>query len=138
EFGGSIGGPVIIPKLYNGKNKTFFFFAYERFSLRQNSNELVTVPTVAMRESGVVALAANGVVMSGRLLAARNVVRIVACRAGHLAAALPKTRRSAQPVSGAHEFEFFIAPLALLMVEKQHEIPQRLARPVRERTSSIA
>jgi hypothetical protein len=49
EFGASIGGPIYIPKLYNGKNKSFFFFAYERFSLRQAANELVTVPTVAMR-----------------------------------------------------------------------------------------
>jgi hypothetical protein len=49
EFGASIGGPISIPKLYDGKNKSFFFFAYERFSLRQASNELVTVPTVAMR-----------------------------------------------------------------------------------------
>ena len=49
EFGGSIGGPICIPKLYDGKNKSFFFVAYERFSLRQAANELVTVPTVAMR-----------------------------------------------------------------------------------------
>jgi hypothetical protein len=49
EFGATIGGPISIPKLYDGRNKTFFFFAYERFSLRQNSNELVAVPTVAMR-----------------------------------------------------------------------------------------
>lgn len=49
EFGGSVGGPIFIPKLYNGRNKSFFFFAYERFSLRQASNQLVTVPTVAMR-----------------------------------------------------------------------------------------
>jgi len=49
EFGASIGGPITIPKLYDGKNKSFFFFAYERFSLRQNANELVTVPTLAMR-----------------------------------------------------------------------------------------
>lgn len=49
EFGGSVGGPIWVPKLYDGKNKSFFFFAYERFSLRQNSNELVTVPTVPMR-----------------------------------------------------------------------------------------
>ena len=49
EFGGSTGGPVFLPKLYNGKNKSFFFFAYERFSLRQAANELVTVPTIAMR-----------------------------------------------------------------------------------------
>jgi hypothetical protein len=49
EFGASVGGPIFIPKLYDGRNKSFFFFAYERFSLRQSSNQLVKVPTVAMR-----------------------------------------------------------------------------------------
>jgi hypothetical protein len=49
EFGASVGGPIVIPKLYDGRNKSFFFFAYERYSRRQSSNELVTVPTVAMR-----------------------------------------------------------------------------------------
>jgi carboxypeptidase family protein len=49
EFGASVGGPIWVPKVYNGKNKSFFFFAYERFSLRQAANELVTVPTQAMR-----------------------------------------------------------------------------------------
>ena len=29
EFGASAGGPVILPKIYNGKNKTFWFFGYE-------------------------------------------------------------------------------------------------------------
>ena len=33
EFGASVGGPVYIPKIYNGKDKTFFFFTYE--GLRQ-------------------------------------------------------------------------------------------------------
>jgi hypothetical protein len=49
EFGGSVGGPISIPKLYDGKNRTFFFFAYERFSLRRESQQLMYVPTVAMR-----------------------------------------------------------------------------------------
>ena len=49
EFGGSVGGPIFLPKLYDGRNKSFFFFAYERFSLRQSANELVAVPTVPMR-----------------------------------------------------------------------------------------
>src|SRR5260370_22161689 len=31
EFGGVVGGPVWIPKLYNGKNKTLFFATYQRF-----------------------------------------------------------------------------------------------------------
>src|SRR5581483_7200569 len=31
DFGGTLGGPVVLPKLYNGRNKTFFYFAYEGF-----------------------------------------------------------------------------------------------------------
>jgi len=49
EFGGSIGGPIWIPKLYNGRNRSFFFYAYERFSLRQARQQLMYVPTVPMR-----------------------------------------------------------------------------------------
>ncbi|MBN8731477.1 MAG: TonB-dependent receptor [Acidobacteria bacterium] len=49
EFGASVGGPIYIPKVYNGKNRSFFFFAYERFSLRQDSSQLVRVPTPTMR-----------------------------------------------------------------------------------------
>ena len=35
QFGGTVGGPVIIPKLLNGRNKVFFFFSYQ--GQRQNS-----------------------------------------------------------------------------------------------------
>ncbi len=49
EFGGSVGGPIHIPKLYDGRNRTFFFVAYERFSLRRSSQQLMRVPTVPMR-----------------------------------------------------------------------------------------
>lgn len=49
EFGASVGGPIFLPKIYNGRDKSFFFFAYERFSNRQFTNELVNVPTAAMR-----------------------------------------------------------------------------------------
>src|SRR5487761_786881 len=39
EFGGTIGGPVRIPHIYNGKNKTFFFFSYQgtRSAVPENS-----------------------------------------------------------------------------------------------------
>lgn len=50
EFGGSVGGPIYIPKVYDGRNRTFFFFAYERFSLRRASQQLMYVPTMAMRQ----------------------------------------------------------------------------------------
>ncbi len=43
--GGSIGGPVIIPKFFNGRNKAFFFFAYEKASTRNGqSTATVTAP----------------------------------------------------------------------------------------------
>ena len=45
QFGAAIGGPVYVPKLYEGRNKTFFFFAYERFTVRQHSVVLNRVPT---------------------------------------------------------------------------------------------
>src|ERR1700730_13958268 len=30
EFGASVGGPIYIPKIYDGRNNSFFFFSYER------------------------------------------------------------------------------------------------------------
>lgn len=49
EFGASAGGPIVLPHLYNGKSKSFWFFAYERYSLSQSDDTLAKVPTVAMR-----------------------------------------------------------------------------------------
>ena len=46
DFGGSFGGPVVIPHLYNGHDKTFFFFAYEEYHNTQTlNNGTITVPT---------------------------------------------------------------------------------------------
>ena len=50
EFGIAAGGPVILPHLYNGHDKTFWFFAYERYSLAQKNSVLIAVPTMAMRQ----------------------------------------------------------------------------------------
>ena len=47
EFGVAAGGPVWFPHLYNGKDKTFFFFAYEAWRFLEPSNNLYTVPTAA-------------------------------------------------------------------------------------------
>jgi hypothetical protein len=47
QFGGAIGGPVLIPKLYNGRNKTFFFGAYQGFRYSQPENTNLLVPTAA-------------------------------------------------------------------------------------------
>ena len=36
DYGGSVGGPVLIPKLYSGKNRTFFFFNMEKYRDRES------------------------------------------------------------------------------------------------------
>ena len=49
QFGFTIGGPVVIPKLFNGHNKLFFLSNFEDFRLRQSATTLYTVPTLAQR-----------------------------------------------------------------------------------------
>jgi outer membrane receptor protein involved in Fe transport len=47
QFGFSLGGPAYIPKLYNGKNKTFFYGAFQQFLYRRPANSFFRVPTEA-------------------------------------------------------------------------------------------
>ena len=49
QFGGDIGGPLSIPHLYNGRDKTFFFVDYEGQRLRQGLVVNSIVPTDAQR-----------------------------------------------------------------------------------------
>jgi Carboxypeptidase regulatory-like domain/TonB dependent receptor len=50
DYGFTVGGPVWIPKIYNGKNHSFFFFNLERFGTTQTSlAQNGTVPTAAER-----------------------------------------------------------------------------------------
>lgn len=52
QWGGTIGGPVWIPGLYNGRNKTFFFFDFQHTGIKQQATYTETVPTSSMRSSG--------------------------------------------------------------------------------------
>jgi Carboxypeptidase regulatory-like domain/TonB dependent receptor len=45
-FGGTLGGPVLIPMAYNGHNKTFFFFDYEGTRQDSATTKTVSVPTL--------------------------------------------------------------------------------------------
>ena len=47
QFGGTVGGPVVIPHLFNGKDKTFFFASYEGFRRDTAASILYRVPTPA-------------------------------------------------------------------------------------------
>jgi hypothetical protein len=55
-FGGSLGGPVTIPHLYNGHDKTFFFVDYEGNRRRTATPEQYLVPTQAQRNGDISAL----------------------------------------------------------------------------------
>src|SRR5437868_8633233 len=48
RFGGVLSGPVYLPKLYNGRDKTFFLFSYERLLDNIAEPQLFTVPTAKM------------------------------------------------------------------------------------------
>ena len=52
NFGGTVGGPVFLPKFYDGRNRTFFFFSYEGLRLRSPQPAVVTdVPSLALRQN---------------------------------------------------------------------------------------
>jgi hypothetical protein len=65
QYGFSVGGPVFIPKVVNGKNKIFFFTDYEGAKIRITSTNTSTIPTLGMRKGDF-----------GDLLAQRNVAII--------------------------------------------------------------
>src|ERR1051325_3973796 len=58
DFGGTLGGPVLLPRFgeggsqpgYNGRNRTFFFFSYEGLRLRQPRTRITSVPSLAARQ----------------------------------------------------------------------------------------
>jgi trimeric autotransporter adhesin len=49
NYGGSVGGPVVIPRLYNGHNRTFFWIAGEAYRQNQTSSTKISVPTALER-----------------------------------------------------------------------------------------
>ncbi len=52
QFGGTLGGPVLIPHLYNGRDKTFFFVDYQGTRIVQGKTYTETVPTALENSSG--------------------------------------------------------------------------------------
>ena len=49
DFGGTFGGPLSFPRLYNGHNRTFFFASFEGLRLPRETPIFASVPTLAMR-----------------------------------------------------------------------------------------
>ncbi len=60
DFGGTLGGPIYIPKVYNGHNKSFFFFSYEQFLESTFYNDTDTAPVPAYLQGNFSAISPNG------------------------------------------------------------------------------
>jgi hypothetical protein len=60
NFGIYMGGPVVIPKLYNGHDKTFFFGSFEALRLPKSQTAIESVPTQAMRNGDLSAYLSAG------------------------------------------------------------------------------
>lgn len=56
RFGAALGGPITIPKVYNGRNRTFFFYAWERNIWGKPTANVGTVPTDAEKSGDFSAL----------------------------------------------------------------------------------
>jgi hypothetical protein len=52
QYGGTVGGPVMLPKIYDGRNRTFFFFDYQGTKVVTPVSATSTVPTMGMKQSG--------------------------------------------------------------------------------------
>ncbi len=64
DYGLTFSGPVVIPHIYNGKDKTFFFFAWEQLQWPRSSVTTNSVPTAAERTGDFSALLTNTVIGS--------------------------------------------------------------------------
>ncbi len=79
EYGASLGGPIWIPGLYNGKNRTFFFVSYEGVRSVSYATNSYNVPTEAMRNgdfSGLVDSAGRRITLYDPLTTSANWSRL--------------------------------------------------------------
>jgi hypothetical protein len=60
QYGGTVGGPIEIPKVFSGKDKAFFFFAYEGLKDSTPATTALTVPTAAERNGDFSSLLSVG------------------------------------------------------------------------------
>ncbi len=59
QYGVALGGPVLLPKIYNGRDSTFWFFSWEGFRWRRGQTAQATVPLEPMRSGDFSMLAQN-------------------------------------------------------------------------------
>ena len=66
QFGGTVGGPVVIPKIYDGRNKTFFFGAAQGFVYPRPSEQLFNITGFRLPDLYTFGNAGRGIVEHAR------------------------------------------------------------------------
>jgi hypothetical protein len=61
QWGGTVGGPIVLPKVYNGRDRTFFFFNFEHILSESPLPSYGTIPTMAERAGDFSALLPVGI-----------------------------------------------------------------------------
>ena len=61
EYGGNLSGPIYIPKVYNGRDRSFFFFSFEGFHLTQSYALSSQQPTLKQRQGDFSELLAGNI-----------------------------------------------------------------------------
>ena len=104
DYGINLGGPVVIPHLYNGHDRTFFFYSWEQFIQHAGTSTTSTVPTTAMRGGDFSALLTTTVlatnpcdgtpIYSGQIFdpATETTVNGVRCRTAFAGNIIPASR----------------------------------------------
>jgi hypothetical protein len=85
QFGASIGGPLVIPKLYNGHDKTFYFVSWESYRQVQGSNSIGVVPT-ALEHDGNFSQSYDA---TGKLILIKDPLASGSCTASNSSACFP-------------------------------------------------
>ncbi len=62
EYGGNLSGPIEIPHVYNGRDRSFFFAAYEGFKLTQSYNDNTQEPSTLERQGIFSEFPANSII----------------------------------------------------------------------------
>ena len=65
QFGGTFGGPIVIPHFYDGRNRTFFFVDYEGLRVRQAQTQTALVPSLNERMGDFTEILTNQPVFNG-------------------------------------------------------------------------
>ncbi len=110
EYGVSLGGPVRLPHVYNGKNRTFFFFSYEASKLRQSTTMAQSLPMDAMRQGDFSQLT-NG---SGQSITLYDPLTTASASQKYARTPFPNNQISTSRLSPLAKYVYSVLPLPTL------------------------